>query len=137
MLLLILRTNTLEVSYMRYLHSTMLLLIPIDHFASPVCPTIYIPLCFYLYAADYGAPTTRKRIYIPLCFYLYIRQRVIDILIISIYIPLCFYLYSIPVSTVKPTATIYIPLCFYLYPKCPGEVVIVCKFTFHYASTYT
>ena len=137
MLLLIPEIELVIKGYEYDLHSTMLLLIRRNNPGEFLRICIYIPLCFYLYtvrqyrqessesftfhyastytAADYGAPTTRKRIYIPLCFYLYITVTNLDFI----------------------SAMIYIPLCFYLYGAAFRQVALPAEFTFHYASTYT
>ena len=120
-----------------YLHSTMLLLIRSTTKNFLIPDYIYIPLCFYLYASPHGGHVVINEFtfhyastYTNSCLRPHGNEYII-------YIPLCFYLYC-PYRLVCTTfKKIYIPLCFYLYCMRMGEMSDICKFTFHYASTYT
>ena len=100
---------------LRYLHSTMFLLI--------LVPSQQVPLSLpYLHSTmflliHYSRFKWRK--YFP------------------IYIPLCFYLYLSQMWERRSEILIYIPLCFYLYNVNKFHRYKVYKFTFHYVSTYT
>ena len=98
-------------------------------------------------------------IYIPLCIYFNRRNCCINSAFISIYIPLCIYFndsghsggggssrftfHYVSISTFAFLiwSSVYTNLhsTMYLFqrPKCPGDVVMVCKFTFHYVSIST
>ena len=140
------------------LHSTMLLLIlwAILYRSQPL--NIYIPLCFYLYAAfnkisifpneftfHYASTYTE-----PICFApsssphlhstMLLLIRILNFFrfpLDYIYIPLCFYLYICSCKLSISPVTIYIPLCFYLYDVVSVAITGPDIFTFHYASTYT
>ena len=119
---------------------------------------IYIPLCFYLYAAfnkisifpneftfHYASTYTE-----PICFApsssphlhstMLLLIRILNFFrfpLDYIYIPLCFYLYICSCKLSISPVTIYIPLCFYLYDVVSVAITGPDIFTFHYASTYT
>ena len=136
MLLLILNGVNYMVTGNYNLHSTMLLLIHNLKNILKQLNSIYIPLCFYLYASCDSRYPGRNRIYIPLCFYLYgpwlrSSQTVLSftfhyastytILQTGIEI-IGKYLHSTMLllilrrqNSIKSFKIIYIPLCFYLY----------------------
>ena len=116
MFLLIRLRSNLFTAVIIHLHSTMFLLIPTFRCIVILrCRIIYIPLCFYLYQADWypGADPT------------------------LIYIPLCFYLYKFRSSGKRELMNLHSTMFLLIRINVAPLEWVRGKFTFHYVSTYT
>ena len=129
--------NSLMLSLVRNLHSTMFLLIRKNPIYMIIDIIIYIPLCFYLYetAEHRQRPDTNLH---STMFLLIRRQNSWGKAEYSIYIPLCFYLYRL-LDTMRMYGAVDLHSTMFLLilNTCIFSLSPLIPFTFHYVSTYT